>query len=168
MMNSIMRRRTCRKFEDRPVEREKLESLLRAGMQAPSGKDARPWQFLVVTDRAKCEAISKTCEFSVSAAKAPAVIVLLADFTREEKDVLWWPLALSACAENMLLQAEEEGLGAAWLGVWPVPERVAYLRELLGAPAQLEPFAVITVGYKLREKPFDDRWDPALVHWETL
>lgn len=167
-MDAIITRRSCRKFEDRPVEREKIESLLRAAMQAPSGKDARPWQFLVLTERASCEVVSKTCDFSVSAAKAPAVILLLADFSREEKEELWWPQALSAAAENILLQAECEGLGATWLGVWPVPERVAYLREQFRIPEQLEPFAAITVGYKLREKPADNRWDPSLVHWESL
>lgn len=167
-MNPILTRRTCRKFTDEPVSREQIESVLRAAMQAPSGKDARPWQFLVLTDRARCEAVSKTCDFSVSAAKAPVVIVLLADFTKEDKAGLWWVEALSAAAENMLLQAEMDGLGAAWLGFWPVPERIAYLRTELALPDHLEPFAAITLGHKLREKAPDDRYDPSLVHWETL
>ena len=167
-MASIMTRRSCRKFQDRPVEPQKIESLLRAGMQAPSGKDARPWQFLVLTEREALETLSRTCPFSVSAAKAPAAILLLADYEKEERDVMWWPQALSACAENMLLQAQEEGLGAAWLGIWPLPERTIYLREAFSLPDTLEPFAAITVGYPLREKPFDDRWDPSLVHWNKL
>lgn len=168
MMNAILSRRTCRKFVDRPVEKEKLEALLRAAMQAPSGKNAQPWQFLVLTERAGCEAVAKTCEYSVSAANAPAVILLLADFTREEKEELWWPQALSAAAENLLIAAEAEGLGAAWLGVWPIEARTAYLREQFSIPPHLEPFAAITVGYKLREKAFDDRFDPSRIHWETL
>lgn len=167
-MNAIFTRRTCRKFEDKPVPREMIERVLRAAMQAPSGKDARPWQFLVVTDPEKRTAISKTCDFSVSAAGAPVVILLLADFTREEKAGLWWVEALSAAAENMLIEAESDGLGAAWLGFWPVPERIAYLRTLFALPDHLEPFAAVTLGYKKREKPAEDRYDPTLVHWETI
>ena len=168
MENVILTRRSCRRFEDRPVEKEKIEAVLRAGMQAPSGKDARPWQFLVLTERESLEILSQTCPFSVSAAKAPAAIVLLADFDREEREPLWWPQALSACAENMLLQAELEGLGATWLGVWPMPKRVAWLREHFSVPENLEPFAAIVLGYKQKQKPAEDRWNPSLVHWETL
>ena len=167
-MTKMMTRRSCRKFAEQPVEREKIEALLRAGMQAPSGKDARPWQFLVLTEREKLVTLSGMCPFSVSAAKAPAAILLLADFQKEDGDVMWWPQALSACAENILLQAEEEGLGATWLGLWPVQERIDYIRRAFSLPAELEPFAAIVFGYPMREKPFDDRWDPAVVHWNAL
>ena len=167
-MNYLMTRRSCRRFEDRPVEREKIEALLRAGMQAPSGKDARPWQFLVLTEREKLVRLSESCPFSVAAAKAPGAILLLADFQKEERDVMWWPQCLAACAENMLLQAEMVGLGAVWLGLWPVQERVDHCREVFSLPADLEPFAAIAFGYKAKEKPPEDRWDPTLVHWGEL
>ena len=57
-MNSIYHRVSVRKYEDRPVERKKIEAMLRAAMQAPSAGDQQPWEFYVVTDRAKLEALS--------------------------------------------------------------------------------------------------------------
>ena len=54
-MNEIFQRVSIRRFEDRPVEREKLEALLRAAMAAPSARNQQPWEFYVVTDRALLE-----------------------------------------------------------------------------------------------------------------
>ena len=48
-MNSIFTRTSVRKFEDRPVEKEKIEKLLQAGFVAPSAGNQQPWEFYVVT-----------------------------------------------------------------------------------------------------------------------
>ena len=52
-MNSIFHRISVRKYEDRPVEKEKIMEILRAGMQAPSACNQQPWEFYVVTDKKK-------------------------------------------------------------------------------------------------------------------
>ena len=52
-MNSIFHRISVRKYEDRPVEKEKIMEILRAGMQAPSACYQQPWEFYVVTDTEK-------------------------------------------------------------------------------------------------------------------
>ena len=74
-MNSIYHRISVRKFEQRPVEPEKAEALLRAAMQAPSAGDQQPWEFYVVTDRAKLEALSKVGPYAGCTKGAPAAIV---------------------------------------------------------------------------------------------
>ena len=51
VMDAINARRSIRKFEDKPVEKEKIELLLRAAMQAPSGTNEQPWEFIVVQDK---------------------------------------------------------------------------------------------------------------------
>ena len=58
-MNEIFHRVSVRKFEPKPVEQEKILQILRAAMQAPSTGDQRPWEFYVVTTRAKLVALSK-------------------------------------------------------------------------------------------------------------
>ena len=54
-MNSIFHRISVRKYEDRPVEKEKIMEILRAGMQAPSACNQQPWEFYVVTDKEKIQ-----------------------------------------------------------------------------------------------------------------
>jgi nitroreductase len=167
-MNSIMRRRSIRKFEDRPVEREKIEGILRAAMQSPTAKDSRCWEFLVVTEREACEAISKMSEFAMCAAKAPAVIVPMVNFNQVNSEELWWVQDLSAVVQTILLQAEEEGLGAVWLGMYPLEERTNRMKEYFQLPAYIMPFAAIPLGYKLKEKAFEDRFDPEKIHWDAF
>ncbi len=50
-MNAIFKRKSIRKFLDKEIEDEKIERLLRAGMQAPSAINSQPWEFLVVRDK---------------------------------------------------------------------------------------------------------------------
>lgn len=50
-MNSIFHRVSVRKFQEKEVESDKLELILRAGMQAPSAYNLQPWEFYVVRNR---------------------------------------------------------------------------------------------------------------------
>ena len=50
-LENIMGRKSVRKYLPKPVEKEKVEVLLKAGMAAPSGKDVRPWELIVIDDR---------------------------------------------------------------------------------------------------------------------
>ena len=57
-MNAIFTRTSVRKFEDRPVEKEKIEKVLQAGFVAPSAGNQQPWEFYVVTKRETIEELS--------------------------------------------------------------------------------------------------------------
>ena len=74
-MNSIFHRISVRKYEDRPVEKEKIMEILRAGMQAPSACNQQPWEFYLVTDKEKIRELSKVTPYTGCAAEAPVVIV---------------------------------------------------------------------------------------------
>ena len=76
-MNAIFTRTSVRKFEDRPVEKEKIEKLLQAGFVAPSAGNQQPWEFYVVTKRETIEALAKTSPYAGAAAKAPVVLASL-------------------------------------------------------------------------------------------
>ena len=167
-LNAIMERRSIRKFEDRPVEREKLEAVLRAAMQSPTGKNSQCWEFLVIEDPADRLALSGMSPFGQCAKNAPAVILTLCNMDRADTAVPVWIQDLSAASMTMLIQAELEGLGATWLGMYPFEERIAAIRAYFGLPEKLIPFSAVALGYKLREKPAEDRYDPAKVHWGRL
>ena len=74
-MNEIFHRISVRKYEDRPVEPEKIEQMLRAAMAAPSAVNQQPWEFYVVTDREMLKKLSRVHMFSGMVAHAPAAIV---------------------------------------------------------------------------------------------
>ena len=59
-MESIYHRVSIRKFQDRPVEKEKIDAILRAAMQAPSAVNQQPWEFYVVTNRDKIQSLSRS------------------------------------------------------------------------------------------------------------
>ena len=65
-------------YLNKGVEKEKIDLLLRAGMAAPSGKDVRPWEFVVVSDRAKLD----SCLLYTSCRKSSRIAVLIASQTR--------------------------------------------------------------------------------------
>ena len=162
-MNAIFTRTSVRKFEDRPVEKEKIEKLLQAGFVAPSAGNQQPWEFYVVTKRETIEALAKTSPYAVSAAKAPVVLVIAA-----RKDVIFPGITDIDCAiatENLWLELEELDLGGVMMSVSPVPERMEAVRQILNLPDNQYAFALLPFGYPVGKKPQVDRYDAKKIHW---
>ena len=74
-MNPIYTRVSIRKYQDRPVEKEKTMAILCAAMQAPSAANQQPWEFFVVTNRAKLAALSEVSPYAGMTKDAPMAIV---------------------------------------------------------------------------------------------
>jgi nitroreductase len=70
----------------------------------------------------------------------------------------------AAATENLLIAANDLGLGAVWLGFYPNEERVAALREILGTPENVVPLSVVPIGYPAEEPGPADRFDAARIH----
>lgn len=160
---AIHGRRSIRRYTNQPVPEDAIEALLRAAMAAPSAGDERPWQFVVITERAILDAIPRFHEYSQMLREAPVAIVICGD-TDLEKYKGYWVQDCSAATQNLLLAAHAEGLGAVWLGVHPIEDRVAKTQELLGLPSHVIPLAVVALGCPAEEKGPVDRYDPARVH----
>lgn len=163
-MNEIFTRVSIRKFEDRPVEPEKLTQLLRAAMAAPSAGNQQPWEFYVVTDRKKISELAECSPYAGCAAGAPAVIVpcyRTAGLRFPEFDTI----DLSIASENILLETASLGLGAVWLAVAPVEDRMEKVEKSLSLPDSLRAFALIPVGYPAESRPQQDRFDENRIHY---
>ena len=72
-MSSLFHRISVRKYEDRPVEREKIEYMLRAAMQAPSAVNQQPWEFYVITRRETLTALWERPYSRLSGASRPTI-----------------------------------------------------------------------------------------------
>ena len=162
-MDAIFTRQSIRKFENREVEPEKIETILRAGMSAPSGGNQRPWELFVVKDQDTIGRLAKSSPYAGSAAGAKVVIV---PCYRTEKlvypELLFFDM--SACVENMLLAITASGLGGVWLSIAPYEERMQNVDEILGIGGNIRSFALVPVGYPGMQRPERDRYEKNKVH----
>ncbi len=149
----IAKRRSIRKFTDRPVPREVVERLLAEALTAPSARNTRTTRFLVVDDPAVVARMSDMRDYGSGFLKgAPLAIVVLGETSASD---LWRENA-AISATVLQLACVDEGLGSCWVHIHGRPRRkedpegekaVDYLRSFLPIPAGCEPLCAIAVGY---------------------
>lgn len=163
-MNSIFRRISVRKYEDKPVEKEKIMQILKAGMQAPSACNQQPWEFYVVTDKKKIEALSKMTPYTGCAAKAPVVLV---SAYRLEGLVApaFAQIDMSIAQENIWLETDALGLGGVWIGIAPMQDRMNLVHKILNLPKNLEVFSLFALGYPAEIREQQNRFDETRIHF---
>ena len=103
MMNPVMQRCSCREYAETAVPEELLRQLAAAGMQAPSAKNERPWEFLIVCSDEGKQKLAQASPYAQMCTNASAVIVVLADEARISENSPWWVQDVSACTENILI-----------------------------------------------------------------
>lgn len=162
-MDPIFERTSVRSWSDQPVEKEKITQILKAAMQSPSAVNSQPWEFVVVTDPALKQKLAQVSPYAHCAAKAPVVLALLC--RKENACPEYNEIDMGICIENILLEVEEQGLGAVCLGIAPEAERVEAMDRLLEVDPSRYSFALIPFGYPKKEQIPVDRYDPARVQW---
>ncbi len=164
MIEAILRRRSIRKYDPlRKIEKEKLSGLVCAAMYAPSARNLRPWQFVVVTDRALLDKITEVHPYAAMMKEATAAILVCGDKARDDNEI-YLAKNGAAATQNILLEAWNRGLGSVWLGVFGREERMKALSEMFRLPEHLVPVALIGLGYPAEEKPVPERFEPELIH----
>lgn len=164
LLEGILTRRSLRKYTDEVITRGKIEELIRYGMYAPSARNKQPWHFILLNDK---DIFKKILEFQphtkMLADAQWGIVVCGDDQLAHTPD--YWPVDCAAATENILLAAHGMGLGAVWLGIYPRPERVSAMKELLKLPAHIHAFAIISVGCIARQDhPVPDRFQPERIY----
>lgn len=165
-LNAIMSRRSIRSYEQRTVEPEQIETLLRAAMAAPSAGNQQPWRFVVVTLREQLDALAKTSPYAGMLERSPLAIVVCGE-TTGEKHPGYWVEDCSAAMENLLLAAHAIGLGGVWLGFYPDEVRDSAASGLLRLPPTFHVLGVASIGFPAEEKPPAERYDASFVRFES-
>ena len=162
MLETIMTRTSIRQYTDQPVEKEKIEAMLRAGMAAPTAVNAQPWHFVVVSDKAKLGELAAANPRAGMLKSAPLAIVVCGDMTKamEGKGRQFWIQDCSAATENILLAAHAQGLGAVWTALYPMEERMQPVSEALKLPDTLIPLCTVVIGYPAEQPEPKDKWKP--------
>lgn len=145
-IETIFTRKSVRQFTDKEIEQDKLDTLLKAAMSAPSGVNRQPWHFVIVKSKENKDKVISHMPFGKY--KSPIIIVPCV------KDLQTVPLNhdlaycdLSAASENILLSAHALGLGAVWCAIYPSKARAKAIKKALGLSFGLTPFSAIYIGY---------------------
>jgi nitroreductase len=161
-MEAILTRRSVRNYTDVPVSDDAVDQLLRAAMSAPTAA-SQPWHFVVIRDRNLLASIPAFHPHAEMLKQAQVGIAVCGDPTwgslRDR-----WPLDCAAATENVLIAANAMGLGAVWVGIYPVEERIQGLRKLLGIPEPIVPLCVVSLGHPAEKKAPLNRYRPDRIH----
>ena len=170
MLDLLYKRRSCRKFKDRAVEADKKEKLLQAAQLAPTGRNIRAWEFVLVEERETLQKLGN-CRNPKQPflPETPLAIVVLGN---PQKTDLW--IEDAAIASIVIqLEAESLGLGSCWVQIRQRESNQgmsseAYVRNLLGIPEDLAVLSIIAVGYPETALPAhtEEEVDPEKIHTE--
>lgn len=159
-LNIIFARRSIRAYSGEPVSEADVESLLQAGMAAPSASNRKPWHFVVVTDKLLLKALADAHPFGKMIAHAEVGIAVCGDPAISE----WWVQDCSAATENILVAVAGLGLGGVWLGCHGRPEREQAVRDVLGIPREVGVLSLLSIGYPGEDKEARTQYDPVRIH----
>ncbi len=165
-LKTIHSRKSVRKFTTQEVSKSDLETIMKAGMAAPSGHDTRLWQFIVLTERDKMMALRKELVWATGLDTSTVAIVVCGDMSKvDERNPEFWLTDTSAATQNMLLAIESMGLGGVWCTLYPGEKRMSHARKVLDLPEHIMPMCVIPIGYPAGENRAKDKYDPTTIHW---
>ncbi|MDR2556688.1 MAG: nitroreductase family protein [Bacteroidales bacterium] len=164
-VKTILNRKSVRKYTDQKVEKEKVDVLVRAAFAAPTGKNLRPWEIIVVDDEAILKSLGEQLHNAPMLKNAPLAIIIAGDTVKSP----YWFLDCSAATENVLLAAAALDLGAVWAAAWPYDDRIAVVKSLIPMPAEVQPLVIIPIGYPLdRNKTPMDKYDENKLHYNKF
>lgn len=182
-LKQIKNRKSVRVFEDRLIEPEIKKEILNAAFEAPTAGAMMMYTILDITDATLKEKLSVTCDNQPFIAKAPMVLIFLADYQRwydtfcfancnprtpREGDLLLSCADAIIAAQNTVVAAESLGVGSCYIG--DILENCETVRDILELPDYVVPAVMVVYGYpveaqKERKKP--ERFDPKYLVYEN-
>ena len=176
IIKAIKERRSVRAFEDKAIEKEKIEQILECGMWGPSAKNQQRWHFTVITNK---DVMKKVTEMMIEKASdkypqikeraatkedpilynAPLYIVVT-----EPDDYKWADIDGSIAAHDMVLAAHSLGLGSCYIGMVKALKDDKEFRELLKVPEDHRIVITMVFGYP-KEEPAPKERNKDVVTW---
>ncbi|GAH71268.1 unnamed protein product, partial [marine sediment metagenome] len=170
----IESRRTIRSYSSKPLTQNEIDTIIRGAMRAPTAGNLMMYSIIQVSDQKLKDKLVKTCDNQPHIAKAPLVLLFLADMQR------WWDyfqvckveekcneigkefqtpqesdLLLACCdaliaAQNSVIAAEALGIGSCYIG--DIMENYEIHREMFNLPRWVFPITLLCYGYPKGDK----------------
>jgi len=142
--DSILARRSIRKYEKRPLPAELLDELLECARQAPSANNAQRWTIVVVTDEVTKQRLVQASAGQRFVGECSAYLVAVS-----EPETPFSAIDATIALDHLSLVAVERGLGTCWVGDFDQGE----IMEILRIPGDREVPVCMTLGYPAQSPP---------------
>lgn len=167
LLKILEKRRSIRKYTDKPLTQQQVVELMKAALYAPSSRNRQPLQYILVDNKDDLSRLSE-CKASGAQPIAGAAIAIVVAADPERSDV--WIEDASIASTFLLLQAEALELGACWIQVRnrffeDDTSAAEIVRSILGIPPNLEILSIVAVGNKDSVKPAHDESE---LKWEKV
>lgn len=166
-LDLVKQRRSIRKYSDKPITEDEVVALMQPVLMAPTSKNSRPCEFILVNEKILLHQLSECKPFGAAMLEeASLAVVVVGD--PEKSDV--WVEDASVASTMLLMQAEDMGLGACWVQIrnrYQDDGRPAdfFVHEILNIPDHLKTLSIIAIGNKGKQyKPHD----PENLEWEKM
>lgn len=141
-------RYSCRSFDNKEIEKEKIELILEAARVAPTARNFQPQRILVLTEKEELEKLSECTRYGWN---APVVMIICYDkeisYKRKCDGKDEGIVDCSIATTQMMLEAHSLGLGTTWVGNFD-PEKA---REVYNIPEKYEIIAILPIGYPSKD-----------------
>jgi len=152
VLEAIRQRYSCRAYQDKAIEQEKLDSIFEAARLAPSAMNTQDWRFVVVTDKETKRLVAETTNRPEVFQKAGAIITACSNSDHVMRcGQAIGPIDVAIALEHIALQATEAGLATCWIGSFYTDK----VRAILGVPADIAIIELMAIGY-----PADSKKEP--------
>jgi len=138
-IDTIFERRSIRRYKNEQVPDELLFQVIRAAQYAPSSWNRQPWRFIVIRDREKLKRISDLLPYGKFLSRVPMAIAIISS----EKESDLWLVDGAIATENLMLAAEELGLGTCWIAECDREE----IKKMLDLPDVFHIITITPLGY---------------------
>jgi nitroreductase len=150
VLDVIRERYSCRSYQEKSVEQDKLDCILEAARLAPSARNMQDWRFVVVTDKAIKSQVAATTNRPEVFEKAGAIIAACSNSDHVMRcGQAIGPIDVAIALEHICLQAADLGLGTCWIGSFDADK----VRQIISIPDNVAIIELMTVGYPADSKP---------------
>ena len=155
VMEAILNRRSIRSYEERSIEKEKLDRVLEAGRQSPSAGNKQPAKMIVVTDAEMRAKLAEAAGGQKFVGEAPVVLIGCGAIPDRQMACKQWvnPIDVAISMTTISLAAMGEGLGTCWIGAFDADK----VKELLGIPDDISVIELMPLGYPASQPDPRDR-----------
>jgi nitroreductase len=185
VIEAIMKRRSVRAYETKPVSKDLIKAIIEAGNEAPSAMNSQPWRFVIVEDKETMRKLLRAAKpgvkklFETMKETNPERYELIMKRFKELEDPIYYSAPVivfvigsgryagNSCplaCENMMLAAHSLGLGSCWVGLGAMAADDPGIQKILDLKEDETVFGPILLGYPKGYPERPEKKEP-LVKW---